>query len=182
MSVLLKKNEDGEIRPSREELEAGFSDLGDVTITRSRAIKLAGAALAGGAFSLFWAPEADARTNKNKRRRRRRARARRRRRRAAIVATPSVVNITIPGAGGAELVTVTNNGTTPVTISPEVVGDGFTLGDLSGLDLELDPNGGFVNIPVIATADAEEGVLNIRDASDDLILEVVELNGPGLLP
>jgi hypothetical protein len=175
MSVLLKKNEDGEIRPSREELEAGFSDLGAVTITRSRAIKLAGAALAGGAFSLFWAPEADA-LNKKKRRRRRR----RRRRRAAIVATPSVVNITIPGAVGAVPVTVTNNGTTPVTISPQLVGDGFALLNADDAEFEL-LAGASRLVEVTATDLAEEGVLNFRDASDDLILEVVELNGPGLL-
>jgi hypothetical protein len=178
MSVLLKKNEDGEIRPSREELEAGFSDLGAVTITRSRAIKLAGAALAGGAFSLFWAPEADA-LNKKKRRRKRRARARRRRR-AAIVATPSVVNITIPGAVGALPVTVTNNGTTPVTISPQLVGDGFALLNADDAEFEL-LAGASRLVEVTATDLAEEGVLNFRDASDDLILEVVELNGPGLL-
>jgi hypothetical protein len=177
MSVLLKKNEDGEIRPSREELEAGFSDLGDVTITRSRAIKLAGAALAGGAFSLFWAPEADA-LNKKKRRRRRRAR---RRRQAAIVATPSVVNITTPGAVGAVPVTVTNNGTTPVTLKPQLVGDGFTLLNADDAQFELLPGASRL-VEVTATALAEEGVLNIRDASDGLILEVVELNGPGLLP
>jgi hypothetical protein len=176
MSVLLKNNEDGEIRPSGEELEAGFSDLGDVTITRSRAIKLAGAASASGAVSLFWAPEADARPNKKKRRRRRR-----RRRRAAIVATPSVVNIPIPGAVGAVPVTVTNNGTTPVTLKPQLVGDGFTLLNADDAQFELLPGASRL-VEVTATALAEEGLLNIRDANDDLILEVVELNGPGLLP
>jgi len=70
--MLRRKDEDGEIRPSREELGASFSELGDATITRSRAIKLAGAALAGSAFSLLWAGEADARKKKKRRRRRRR--------------------------------------------------------------------------------------------------------------
>jgi hypothetical protein len=177
MSVLLKKNEDGEIRPSREELESGFSDLGAVTITRSRAIKLAGAALAGGAFSLFWAPEADARPNKKKRRRRRR----RRRRRAAIVATPSVVDILLPGAVGAVPVTVTNNGTTAVTISPQLVGLGFALLNADDAQFELLPGASRL-VEVTATDLAEEGVLNIRDASDGLILEVADLNGPGVLP
>jgi hypothetical protein len=177
MPVLLKKNEDGEIRPSPEELEAGYSDLGAVTITRSRAIKLAGAALAGGAFSLFWAPEADA-LNKKKRRRRRRAR---RRRQAAIVATPPVLNITIPGAVGALPVTVTNNGTTPVTISPQLVGPGFALLNADDAEFELLAGASRV-VEVTATDLAREGVLNFRDASDDLILEVVELNGPDILP
>jgi hypothetical protein len=37
-------------------------------------------------------------------------------------------------------------------------------------------------VEVTATDLAEEGVLNIRAASDGLILEVVDLNGPALLP
>jgi hypothetical protein len=69
-------NRGAETRSPREELEVGsLDDLGagltDVTMTRSRAIKLAGAALAGSALSLVWAGEADARRRRRRRRRRR---------------------------------------------------------------------------------------------------------------
>src|SRR3712207_700169 len=74
------KDEVEEIRPSQEELEVGSLDdlsagLTDVTITRSRAIKLAGATLAGSALTLLWPGEADARRRRRRRRRRRKAQA-----------------------------------------------------------------------------------------------------------
>jgi hypothetical protein len=186
--LLMKRDEGGEIRPPQGDLEGiAFDDLSagltDVTITRSRAIKLAGAALAGSALTLLWPAEADAR---NRRRRRARRARRRRKRKRAVVADTNVVNITVPGAVGTEIVRVTNNGNTPVTIDPQLVGDGFTLGDLSGLDLTLDADGGFVDIPVLVD-DVDlltdgEGLLNILDDADGLVLEVIELDATALLP
>ncbi len=75
--MLMKRDEGGELRTSQEELKGSSFDemaavLADGTITRSRAIKLAGAALLGGAFTLLWPAEADAGKKKRRRRRRRR--------------------------------------------------------------------------------------------------------------
>jgi hypothetical protein len=193
--MLMKRDEGGEIRPSREELEGmSFDDLSawlvDGTITRSRAIKLAGAALLGGALTVLWPGEADAANRR--RRRRRRIRRRRRKRQAAVVATPNQVNITVPGEPGLENVTVTNNGPDTVVIEPQLVdAEGFTL-DLSGLDLaDLTLEAGeSVDIPVLVSdvnlLGDGEGLLEIRDAStsgifEDLLLEVVELDATDLL-
>jgi hypothetical protein len=87
-----------------EEPEVGsFDDLAagltDVTMTRSRAIKLAGAALAGSALTLFWAGEAD-------------ARRRRRRRRKAQVQNPQPVTLNL----GDNTLNVTNPGNKALTI------------------------------------------------------------------
>lgn len=77
----MKREESGEIRTSfGEPGGSSFDDLAvelaGQTITRGRAIKLAGAALAGSVLSVFFAaPEADARRRK---RRSRRARCERR--------------------------------------------------------------------------------------------------------
>jgi hypothetical protein len=103
--MLMKRDEGGENRPSREELEGmSFDDLtaglADGTITRSRAIKLAGAALLGGALTVLWPGEADAAN----RRRRRRKKRRRRRRKAQVTppltpvvpGVPAVFHITLP--------------------------------------------------------------------------------------
>jgi hypothetical protein len=139
-ALLMKRDESGEIRLSREELENGSFDdvaavLAEETITRGRAIKLAGAALLGGACTLLWPGEADARKKK---------RRRRRRRRKARVETPAplprhdaeagtpipiTLNVTNPaGPGGPDLTIsevrlVDANGTVlapalPVTIEP----------------------------------------------------------------
>src|SRR5215210_2919120 len=101
----MKRDEGGEIRPSREELEgSAFDDLSagltDMTITRSRAIKLAGAALAGSALTLLWPAEADARRRRRRRRRRRKVEA------------PGTV-VLVPGEN---TVTVTNPGEKALTI------------------------------------------------------------------
>jgi len=90
--MLMNRDESGKFRTSREEVEgSSFDDLSsaltDGTITRARAIKLAGAALVGGALTVLWADEADARNKK---------RRRRKRRRKAQVAPP--VNPVVPGA------------------------------------------------------------------------------------
>src|SRR5215207_7176273 len=78
--LLMSREESGELRPLFGEPEGSSFDelarrLADATITRGRAIKLAGAVLAGSVLSVFFAPEADAR---RRRRRSRRARCRRR--------------------------------------------------------------------------------------------------------
>jgi hypothetical protein len=64
--LLMSREESGELRPLFGEPEgSSFDDLArrlaDATITRGRAIKLAGAVLAGSVLSVFFAPEADAR-------------------------------------------------------------------------------------------------------------------------
>ena len=74
--MLMKRDEGGEFRLPQGELEdRSFGDLTvgltDVTITRSRAIKLAGAALAGSALTILWPAEADARRRRRNKRRRR---------------------------------------------------------------------------------------------------------------
>jgi hypothetical protein len=46
---MMKSNKDEEIRPSQEEQEVSFSEVAEVKITRGRALRLAGAALAGSA-------------------------------------------------------------------------------------------------------------------------------------
>jgi len=157
------------------DLPVPFERIAEERITRARAIKLAGAMGATGAFALFTGGTAEARPNRRRRRRRRRRRQR------AVTSDQSTINFgdTILNVPATEFVTITNEGDTPVTINPTLVGDGFTLGDLSGLDLTLEA-GESVKIPVILNA-LEEGVktgkLRILDARDGLVLEVVELVG-----
>ena len=70
--MLRKREEGGMVRPSLEEghLDGLAMGMADGSITRGRAIKLAGAALVGGALTLFGATqEADAATLKQRRRR-----------------------------------------------------------------------------------------------------------------
>jgi hypothetical protein len=90
--MLRKKDEGAEVRPPWEEPEASFDDLSrglaDGTISRSRAIKLAGAALVGSVLAVFspLASEADAdelveiEGHRRRRRKRRERRERRQRR------------------------------------------------------------------------------------------------------
>ena len=158
------------------DLPVPLEGLAEERITRARAIKLAGAAVAGGAFSIFWGADvAEARPNRRRRRRRRR----RRQRQNNVTTDTSIVNITTPG--GVVPVTVTNTGTTPVTITPQIVGDGFSLVNANDAKFRLLPGASRL-VEVTGTNIAGDGVLNIRDASDGLILEVVDLNGPLVLP
>jgi hypothetical protein len=120
--LLMKRDEGGQIRPSRKELEGGTFDdlateLADGTITRARAIKLAGAALFGGALTLLWPGEADAR---KRRRRRKNRRERRPRRRRARVTNPQPVTVT----PGNNTVNVKNPGSRALTIEKVHVLDG----------------------------------------------------------
>jgi hypothetical protein len=94
--MVMKNDEGGEVRPPQGELGGSSFDgqsfdelaagLADGTITRARAIKLAGAALVGSALTLFWPAGAEGQeegvepAGRRERRRRRRRRERRRRR------------------------------------------------------------------------------------------------------
>jgi hypothetical protein len=174
---MLTKRNDGDLPVPFETGEG----LAEEHVTRARALKLLGAMGATGAFALFTGGTAEAgeRDRRRRRRRRRRRMLRARRRRQNNVTTDtSIVNITTPG--GVVPVTVTNNGTTPVTITPQLVGDGFSLVNADDAEFELLP-GATRLVEVTGTNLAGDGVLNIRDASDDLILEVVDLNGPLVL-
>jgi hypothetical protein len=164
----------------RENAEAS---LAEQRITRARAIKIAGAMVGTGAFALFLPDEADAANRRRRRRRLRRRRARQRRQAAVNSDQPGgtlnfgdvVVNPNLPLP--LQTVTIENNGGTPVTIDPRVVGDGFSLGDLSGLNLTLQP-GDTVDIPVVVDAltdGVKTGELRILDDSDGLLLETVDL-------
>ena len=182
----MKRDEGGELRPPQGELEdRSFGDLAvgltDMTITRSRAIKLAGAALAGSALTILWPGEADA-ANRKKRRRRRR------RRKAAVTSNSSpttfpdtVVNIPSQPAD----VTITNGGTTSVTLTPEVVGDGFTIAPtFPGINGFTLAPGVSIDVPVIFTPEVigpSTGTLRILEGADNLLVETVELIGEGIL-
>ncbi|MCA1688765.1 MAG: hypothetical protein LC714_09325 [Actinobacteria bacterium] len=157
----MKRDEGGEIRPSREELNvSSFDDLSegltDVTITRSRAIKLAGAALAGSALTILWPGEADAANRKRRRRRRRR------RRKAAVTSDPSTM-----------------------TFGDTVVGDGFTIAPtFPGIDGFTLAPGTSIDVPVIFTPEVtgpSTGTLRILEGADDLLVETVDLIGQGIL-
>jgi hypothetical protein len=73
------------------ELPAPLEGLAEQRITRARAIKLAGAMGATGAFALFLPDKADARKKKRRRRRRRRARV------AEGSSTPVTLNVSPDG-------------------------------------------------------------------------------------
>ena len=176
---MLRKNDDGGLPVPLEPGEG----LADQPITRARAIKLAGALVGTGAFALFLPDEADAADRKRRRRRQRRRRARQRRQSAVNSTQPGgtlnfgdvVVNPNLPLP--LQTVTIENNGGTPVTIDPRVVGDGFSLGDIDNLDLVLEP-GTSVDIPVVVDAltdGVKTGELMILDGSDGLLLETVDL-------
>ena len=163
------------------DLPVPFEGLAEQPITRSRVIKLAGATVAAGAFSIFWGTdEADALTPAQRRRRRRRRRNRRRQ--AAVTSPQQVVSVgTTPVA-----IPITNNGSTPVTIRPELVGDGFTLVNASGTPIApettitLDPG---QTLPVFVSLDALQGgaqdaTLRLVDVRDGLVLETIRLTAP----
>jgi hypothetical protein len=179
---MLTKRNDGE-------LPVPLEGLAEERITRARAIKFAGATITAGALAFLLPDEADALTRKQRRRRRRRRRAAARRRRQNNVTSDSstvtfgdtVLNTPSP----AENVTITNDGTTPVTLRPEVVGDGFTVAPtFPGIDGFALAPGASIDVPVIFTPDVSgpsTGELRIVDAADGLLVETVELVGEGIL-
>ena len=167
------------------DLPVPLEGLAEERITRARAIKLAGAAVAGGAFSIFWGADvAEARPNRRRRRRRRR-RLRRRRRNVTTTNNTtdnSTVNFgdSLVGTPVTETVEVTNNGDTPVTIRPEIAGDGFSLVDSS--EITLLP-GETADVDVVFLPNANDvgqvttGTLKLVDVDDGLVLENIELLG-----
>lgn len=134
--MLMNRDEGGELRPPQWELEDSSFDelsavLADGTVTRARAIKLAGAALLAGTgmMALEQSP-AEARRRRKKRRRRKR-----------VTATPNPVAFgseedPVPvGTVSTQPVTITNNGTEPVYLQPQL-GNGFSL----VVDPSIDPS------------------------------------------
>ncbi len=163
----MKRDEGGELRPSQRELEEGSYDdaatlLADGTITRARALKLAGAALAGSALTLLWPAEADARN-------RRRRRKKRRRRKARVTTSPS----TVPQQTDTPIpitLTVTNpSDSRPLTISDvKLLGAEGAVVDPT-VPVTIAP-GATVNIPITLTYDpssplVDAGELRLYDGS-----------------
>ncbi len=178
---MLTKRNDGE-------LPVPLKGLAEERITRARAIKFAGATITAGALAFLLPDEADALTRKQRRRRRRRRTAARRRRQNNVTSDSSTVTFgdtVLNTPSPAENVTITNDGTTPVTLRPEVVGDGFTVAPtFPGIDGFTLAPGASIDVPVIFTPDVSgpsTGELRIVDAADGLLVETVELIGEGIL-
>lgn len=165
--MFMKRDEDAVVRPPWEELEmTSLEDpavsLADVTVTRSRAIKLAGAALAAGAFGLIFVPEADARRRKKKRRRRRR-----RRNRGTITPNPVNFEPTPVGQPSTENVTFSNNGTNPIYVSPDLGNPAFTLAPTFDPSVPIAP-GASVTVPITftpTTPGVQTGSVTLVDAN-----------------
>ena len=162
-----KRDEDAIVRPPWEELETtSFEDpavsLADVTVTRSRAIKLAGAALASSLFGLLVAGEADARRRKKKRRRKKR-----RRNRGAITPNPVNFGQTPVGTPTTEDVTFSNNGTNPIYVSPDLGNPAFTLAPTFDPSVPIAP-GSSVTVPITfapTTPGVQSGSVTLVNAS-----------------
>jgi len=153
--MLMKRDEGEELRPPRWELEDSSLDelsaaLTEETITRARAIKLAGAALlAGTGLTMLFQSPAEARKR------------RRRRKKKKVTASPREVTFPNTPAGttsDSKSVTVTNNGTEPVSVvlSPEALNGGFTLAPSFDASAPILP-GTSADVPIQFTP-AEQGV------------------------
>ena len=182
--MLTKRDEGGELRLPEEPVDSSFDDLTvgltDVAITRSRAIKLAGAALAGSALTLLWPAEADARRRRKKKRRRRKK----------VTATPNPANFgsqedPVPvGTSLPQTVSVTNHQDTEpvyVTLSPEALNGGFTFAPGFDASAPILP-GTTVDVPLVftpTTPGVHTGDLVISAAPDASgnPLKVVDLTG-----
>ena len=186
----MKRDEGGEFRLPQGELEdRSFGDLTvgltDVTITRSRAIKLAGAALAGSALTILWPAEADAR--------RRRRRNKRRRRKARVTTAPTSTNTlnSLPPVAGSAIpiiLAVTNpSDSKPLTISNiELLGaDGTVLAPSLSPDGVTIAPGTTANIPITVTYDPDSplvdaGQLKLYDGREPAVpVEVTNGNTDG---
>ena len=130
--------------PGREAEVKGYwfdgpTALGDVRITRTQALKLAGLGGAGFLFTLLLPADADARHKR-----------RRRRRRKAQVTSPTVTPIVVvPGLP--TVLNLTNPGDSPLTISEVKV---------------LDSDGRVIrtiNLPDVTIAPGNTGVITIND-------------------
>ena len=160
--MLMKRDEGGELRPPRWELEEGSFDevsavLAEGTITRAQAIKLGGAALLAGTGMLLFQSPADARKRHKRRRRRRKAQV-----------SPDPVPV-VPSTGTA-LVNITNPSDRPLTISGAELLDSngslVTATDLTD-PVTIDPH---TTVPVTFTFDptaplVDAGQLRLLDAS-----------------
>jgi hypothetical protein len=179
-------NRGAETRSSREGLEVGSIDdlaagLTEVTMTRSRAIKLAGAALLGGTgmMMLFQSP-AEARRRRRKRRRKRK-----------VSSNPALPQFTAePGGTDTKTVEITNHQDTPVYILPDAgSGTSFSV-SLPGVSgpltqpVEIAPG---ATVPVEVTfspaltaspGDVQIGSLPILDAVlDGELVKAIPLKG-----
>ena len=186
--MLMKRDDGGELRPPQRGLEEGSYDdvatmLADGTITRARAIKLAGATLLAGTgmMALFQSP-ADARKKKRRgRRRRRKARVEQQ----APVSPTQFVPIPDTDLFTAPVVfEVTNPSDKPLTISDVEVVGGEGLADaslLNGESVTIAPNASeFVTVN-LSTSDplvdagslqfiAGNGLpVTVVDANDDVV-------------
>ena len=163
------------------ELPVPLEGLAEERITRARAIKLAGAMGATGAFALLLPDEADALTRRQRRRRRRR-RIRQRRNNVTTNTENSTIDfgdVSVIDLPVTRPVTITNNGDVPVTVRP-VVGDGFTLVDADGNEIADGdtiriPANDSVQLDVILTELVQSGTLELVDVRDGLVLETVDL-------
>jgi hypothetical protein len=195
--MLVKRGEDGERRPSRWELEEGSNDdlatmLAEGTITRARAIKLAGAALlsASGLMMLFQSPAEAGRRRKKRRRRRRRSttRVRTNRRRVRFRETPVG---TLPSESPVENVTITNIGTDPISIQPVFSSPDFTLAPGFTFPEEIATRNS-VTVPIAFTplqegvqtgeltfVDTDGSPVVIVDANGNTV-DAIQLKGTGL--
>ena len=168
------------------DLPAPIEGIAEQPITRARAIKLLGAMGATGAFALVAGGTAEARPNRRRRRLRRRRIRRQRQRNVRTDAENSTINFEVADLAELPLtreVRLINTGDTPVTVRPELVGDGFTLLRTDGTEIA---NGDTVRIPANAEravrvrltellGGASTGTLRLVDARDGLVLETVDL-------
>ena len=159
--MLMKRDEGGELRPPRWELEEGSFDevsavLAEGTITRAQAIKLGGAALLAGTGMLLFQSPADAR--------KRHKRHRRRRRKAQVSPDP------VPIVPAGTVLNITNPSDRPLTISGAELLDSngslVTATDLTD-PVTIDPH---TTVPVTFTFDptaplVDAGQLRLLDAS-----------------
>jgi hypothetical protein len=175
--MLMKRN-DGDLPVPFEPGEG----LAEERITRARAIKLAGAMGAAGAFALFTggAAEAGERDRRRRRRRLRRRRIRQRRNNITTNTDNSTIDFGDVDLGDllnlpVERVEVFNNGETPVTLNPTVVGRGFTLVDDAPITIGAGESE-FVDVTVTRLlTDGAAGQLKLVDARDNVVLETVDL-------
>ncbi len=184
--MLMKRDEGEELRPPQWELEeSSFEELSaeltDGTITRARAIKLAGAALlsASGLMMLFQSPAEAGRRRKRRKRRQRRQRRQRRPRartnRRRVRFRDTVGGTTSP----VENVTITNIGPEPIYVSPDLGDNSFTLAPTFDATAPILP-GESVTVPIIFAPELlEEGLqtgeLTIVDTDGDPVV-VVDAN------
>ncbi len=163
--MLMKRDEGEELRPPRWELEDSSLDglsaaLTEETITRARAIKLAGAALlAGTGLTMLFQSPADARKR----------RKRRRRKKKPVTTTPEQPRF--DPAGETKSVSITNNQEgTSVFLLPDAGSNDFSISlpDVQGpltSPLEIKPGEtATVDITFAPNADVQPGSLTIVDA------------------